>query len=61
LKPREYEVLTMAVAFGVRHGWRDAHKWQRDPNEDTARATIEQAVLNAICEWFHIGDDEPES
>jgi hypothetical protein len=56
MKPKEYDVLDMAVDNGVEAGWRHAYKYRAceppEPEASHVRDQIKQDVLNAICEWF---------
>ncbi len=60
MKPREYEVLDMAIENGVGAGWRAAHKHVEDPSADQIRDAIETAVSDSICEWFEFDDEGEE-
>lgn len=57
LQVKTYDILERAVQEGTLLGWRRAFKHTDTPDEDTACATIEAAVMNAICEVFEF--DEP--
>ena len=47
-----YRVMAEAVERGVAAGWRRAHKHVESPDASAIQAHIEDAVLNAICEYF---------
>jgi hypothetical protein len=51
MKPKEYDVLTMAVEQGVACGWRRAHK-HVPPTPEAIQESVAHEVINAICEWF---------
>lgn len=58
MKAREHEVLLIAVEAGVASGFRRAYKHREEPEPDQAvRDVIEQEVMNAIYEWFEVGDE----
>ena len=52
-----YAVLARAVEDGVRVGWSRAHKHEDDPEPETVRIAIVDAVLNELCEWFRFPAD----
>lgn len=57
MKPNHYAILSRCVEDGVRAGWRRAYKHTDSPGEETAQATIENAVMTEICEYFSFDDD----
>lgn len=58
MRAREHEVLLIAVESGVASGLRRAFKHRDEPEPDQAvRDVIEQEVINAIYEWFEVGDE----
>ena len=57
LKPKTWEVLRMAVEEGVAYGYQRAHKHTDQPSEEAVKQAIEEAVLNAIGNWFHMDDE----
>ena len=52
MKAKEYNLIVQCVETGVMIGWNRARKYADDPDPETIRNAIEQAVLNEICEWF---------
>ena len=52
MKAKEYNLIAQCVETGVMIGWNRARKYADDPDPETIRNAIEQAVLNEICEWF---------
>lgn len=52
MTPKVLPVLDMAVCDGVQYGWNRAHKHNPDPTPEQIRASIEEHVINSICEWF---------
>lgn len=52
LKPNTHHVLSRAVEEGVRYGYNRAHKHVENPDENHICNEIEEAVMNAIYEWF---------
>ena len=62
MKAKEYDVLQMAIEHGVAYGLTRADKYaEGDPLTDAQRervtTAVEQAVNDAICEWFTFDDD----
>lgn len=47
----------MAVEEGVAYGYQRAHKHTDQPSEEAVKQAIEEAVLNAIGNWFHMDDE----
>jgi hypothetical protein len=58
---KAYPVLARAVEEGVRYGYRRAHKHVEKPDETQMCDAIEQAVLDAVCEWFSFEESEDAS
>jgi len=58
MRPKTYKVLDMAVEDGVRFGWCRAHKHTDKPSEVDIQNEIQRAVMNSICEWFNIDNEE---
>jgi hypothetical protein len=59
MKAKEYEVLRRCVDEGVAYGLTRAYKHTSTPEEETIKGAIEQAVMDAISEWFTFdGDDD---
>lgn len=56
MKPRTYQVLTMAVEEGVAYGVHRAYKHSDNPTQEYMTNCIADAVLNSICEWFDLED-----
>jgi len=46
----EYALITRAVEEGVAYGVNRAYKHTDNPDTETLRDTIEQEVMNALCE-----------
>jgi hypothetical protein len=59
MTPDPYKVLVLAVETGVALGVRRAHKHDSKPSEDQIAATVEQAVIDEICEWFKFEEVKP--
>lgn len=58
MKPREYEVLCMAVEAGVARGFRRAWKHLDEPEPKSAmQEPVAAEVITAICEWFILAND----
>ena len=57
MKPKTFQVLTMAVEEGVSYGVHRAYKHSDNPDHDYMTNCIADAVLNSICEWFDLDED----
>jgi hypothetical protein len=53
MKAKEYNLIVQCIEIGVMLGWNRARKHNENPDPETIRNEIEQAVLNEICEWFN--------
>lgn len=60
MKANTYKVLARAVEEGVLLGWNRAHKHLDNPDPDTIKYHLQEAVLNEICEWMDFNEDEGE-
>ena len=58
MKPKTYQVLTLAVEDGVTMGVHRAFKHSDDPGQEYIADQVTQAVLNSICEWFDLEDSQ---
>ena len=58
MKPKFYPVLQMAVEDGVTYGLTRAHKHTDKPTHDQVVNAVTEAVLNSICEWFDLDQDQ---
>jgi hypothetical protein len=58
MKPKVYPVLDMAVENGVVYGVNRAYKYSDEPTREDLVAQITDAVLNSICEWFDLSDED---
>jgi hypothetical protein len=58
MKAKEYNLIIQCIEIGVMLGWNRARKHNENPDPETIRNEIEQAVLNEICEWFDFSDKE---
>jgi hypothetical protein len=56
LKPKTYLLLTRCIEDGVHLGVNRAYKHTDKPTQEQLYEAIESAVINEICEWFHIDD-----
>ena len=50
IRLRAYDIVTDAVDRAVSYGWTRAHKHTDEPDEDTIRDCIFEAVTSALCE-----------
>jgi hypothetical protein len=57
MKPNSYKVLLHAVEIGVALGVSRAFKHDENPSFDQLTETVEQAVVDQICEWFEFEPD----
>jgi predicted Zn-dependent protease with MMP-like domain len=46
------------VEKGAAYGWRRAHKHTDAPGEDAIVDQIVQGVLNEVCEYFDVDDED---
>ena len=58
MKPKLFPVLEMAVGDGVAHGLNRAYKHIDNPTRDQVVNAVTEAVLNSICEWFDLEQDQ---
>lgn len=50
LQLNTYNIIREAVEIGIRVGLNRAHKYADDPSRDTLQSSIEDAVMNQLCE-----------
>ena len=58
MKVNAYVVLCRALEEGIAVGWNRAHKHTASPTEEAIKDSIENEVLNAICEFFKFDGQE---
>jgi hypothetical protein len=58
MKPKVYPVLEMAVDDGVVYGLNRAYKYTDNPSREEIIAQITNSVMNSICEWFDMTDED---
>jgi hypothetical protein len=58
MQVRAYEVFRRAVEEGIDYGWRRANKHTDAPGEDAIVDQIVQGVLNEVCEYFDVDDED---
>lgn len=56
MKPKFYEVLSMAIEQGVTMGAHRAYKHTSSPRLEDLQDCIHQAVMSSLYEWFEIDD-----
>lgn len=57
-----YRVVREAVENGVGYGLHRSFKHTEDPERETMKDTIADAVMNELCEWISFDDrDEDEA
>ncbi len=57
MKPKFRVILEMAIAEGVRYGYRRAFKHVESPSEGAVIEHIEEAVMGSIYAYFDFGDE----
>lgn len=57
LKPKAYNLLMRCVEDGVLLGVNSAYKHTDNPTREQLCHSIENSIINEICEWFHFDDD----
>ena len=60
MKPKTFPVLEMAVDDGVSYGVHRAYKYTDNPSHDEIIAQVTDAVMNSLCEWFDLSDEDRE-
>ncbi len=60
MKPKVYPVLEMAVEDGVVYGINRAFKYSDNPTREEIMAQVTDSVMNSICEWFDMNDNDRE-
>jgi hypothetical protein len=60
MKPREYLLMLDCVERGVSLGLQRSRKHTDTPSDDHIKATIQEAVMNEICEYWTFEDDDPD-
>jgi hypothetical protein len=58
MKPKTYKILTDCIENGVEYGWSRAHKHTDQPNPNTVKECIEDAIMLEISENFSFEDDD---
>lgn len=61
MRPRVYPALREAVEVGAAYGVRRAHKHVEHPTHDEITNAVIDAIMNELCERFHIEDEEEET
>jgi hypothetical protein len=57
-RPARIVDVVHAVEEGAAYGWRRAHKHTDAPGEDAIVDQIVQGVLNEVCEYFDVDDED---
>lgn len=52
MKPKVYNLLSLAIEEGIAHGYQRAFKHNDSPQEQEILNTIHIEVMNALCEYF---------
>lgn len=55
---RVYPIVAERIEQAVAYGWRRAHKYKDNPEEDDILTAIEDAVMSELCELFDFGSLE---
>lgn len=58
LRPKTWVVLETAIEEGVSRGFSRAHKHNDNPSEEDYRRHVQECVLSAICDWFHVDNEQ---
>lgn len=58
MKPKFYPLLQRCVEEGVARGLRQASKHTDSPSQDLVAASVEQAVMTEIHEWFDFDKEQ---
>ncbi len=58
MKPKVYPVLEMAVEDGVVYGVNRAFKYNDNPTREEIVAQVTDSVMNSLCEWFELSDED---
>ena len=58
MQPKIRVILEEAIEKGVRYGYSRAYKHATDPSDETVMATIEDAVMSSIYEYFTFAPDD---
>lgn len=57
MKPKTYNILSLAVEEGIRHGYRHAFKHTETPDPDMAISNIHSETMAAILDYFDFDDE----
>jgi len=61
MKVNTYKVLEECVEHGITYGWRRAHKYTPEPDEQTIHGEIHRAIMLEISEYFSFDDEATET
>lgn len=57
MKANEYQLMVQCVEEGYKYGYHRAHKHTDTPTPEQLAAAIQEAIINAMCEWFMFEDN----
>lgn len=58
MKPKTYALIQQCVDAGVARGLYRAYKHQDNPDNEYITQTIQECVMQEICEWFSFDDND---
>lgn len=58
MKANEYQLMVQCVEEGYKYGYHRAHKHTDDPTPEQLAMEIQQAIINAMTEWFMFEDQQ---
>lgn len=56
MTPKTLPILEQVIDVGISRGYYRAFKHQDNPNEDTIKRAIFEAVMDEFHEWFDLED-----
>lgn len=58
MRAKDHLVIEMCIKDGINYGWMRAHKHTDTPSEDLIKQEIENAISDAVYEWFDMGAED---
>lgn len=58
MKPKIRMIIEHCLECGVRRGYRKAHKYVENPDEESICCAIEEAIMGELYEWFDFTESE---
>jgi hypothetical protein len=56
MKANEYQLMVQCVEEGYKYGYHRAHKHTDNPTPEQIATAVQEAIINAMCEWFMFED-----